>query len=174
MLEVFVDDLNGVFDATEPGLVFTDGKLEVDPKKIYEDETTPSDKRTMNLVKGIANDIEPMIKLTIDVPSNYEDGKVPMLDTKVWMGCDGQLNYVCYQKPMRNRRIILKSSAMPYRQKLTVLTQEVFRRLHNTKQDLPEVIKNYILSNFIEDLKMSGFNKRLDLIHLKKSNIKQR
>ena len=31
----------------------------------------------------IANDINPMIKLTVETPCNFEDGKLPVLDVKV-------------------------------------------------------------------------------------------
>ena len=37
--------------------------------------------RTMNLLREVADDITPGIKFTVDLPSNHEDGKAPMLDT---------------------------------------------------------------------------------------------
>ena len=33
----------------------------------------------------IANDIHSSIQLEIDVPSNHNDGKMPILDLKVWL-----------------------------------------------------------------------------------------
>ena len=43
------------------------------------------DKRTMVIIKCMGNDIHPSIQLEVDCPSNYDDGKLPMLDLKVWI-----------------------------------------------------------------------------------------
>ena len=48
-----------------------------------EDEGIPADERTMKLLQEIANSIHPSIRMTIDYPSKYVDGKVPMLDLKI-------------------------------------------------------------------------------------------
>ena len=126
----------------------------------------------MNIVKEVANSIDPMINFTVDVPSDNDDGKVPMLDVKVWIdNDDNQVNYIFYQKPMKNRRVTMKSSAMPYRQKITVLSQEVFRRLHNTKHELHEKFKNEILNEFMIDLKISGYNQK-ERLNILKSGFK--
>ena len=37
----------------------------------------------MELIQEIANSINPMIKLTIETPCNFVDGKMPVLDVKV-------------------------------------------------------------------------------------------
>ena len=39
----------------------------------------------MKIIQQIANDIHPMITMTTDIPSNYAEKKVPMLDVKVWV-----------------------------------------------------------------------------------------
>ena len=48
-----------------------------------EDEDKSDTKITMEVLQEIANSINPMIKLTVDTPCNYEDGKMPALDIKV-------------------------------------------------------------------------------------------
>ena len=49
---------------------------------------------------------------------------------------------------------------MPIKMKITVMTQEVFRRLHNTKENTKEEEKIDILNKFMENLKCSGYNER--------------
>lgn len=160
--------MNGIFDELEPGTEFEDEKLQINPDRIETDREIPADKRTMEIIKTIANSIDPMIKVTIDVPSDHHDKKVPMLDIKVWLDEeDNQLNYIFYQKEMKNRKVMMKSSAMPYKQKMTVLSQEVFRRLHNTEPELPEKFKNDILDTFMEDLMISGYKEKERFIILK-------
>ena len=48
--------------------------------------TGPRDKCIMERVKLLANTIHSNIKATCDYGSNYEDGKLPMLDVKMWIG----------------------------------------------------------------------------------------
>ena len=45
----------------------------------------PGDKRMVEVVKDIGNSIHPSIQFDVDYPSNYEDGKMPLLDLKVWI-----------------------------------------------------------------------------------------
>ena len=43
----------------------------------------PEDARTMNVLREIANSIYKCVQFTVDVPSNYEDKKVPVLDLQL-------------------------------------------------------------------------------------------
>ena len=52
----------------------------------------------------------------------------------------------------------MKSSAMDQSQKMKTLSQECFRRLHNTSDNVPESVKISILNEFMIDLKNSGYN----------------
>ena len=85
--------------------------------------------------------------MTPDVPSAYNDAKVPMLDVKVWLEAEDHFNvhYMFYEKPTKNRYVISKESAMPLSQKINILSQEVFRRLHNTKHSISWDVKSEIL-----------------------------
>ena len=51
-----------------------------------------------------------------------------------------------------------KGSAMPIHKKIEFLSQETFRRLHNTKVEVHESEKSEILNQFIKLLKISGYN----------------
>ena len=62
--------------------------------------------RTMEVIKDIANDIDDMIALTIDVPSKHEDKKLPLLDLKVWLEKDEQIFFQFYEIPMKSRKVI--------------------------------------------------------------------
>ena len=43
---------------------------------------------------------------------------------------------------------------------MNILTQECFRRLHNTSEFVEPEIKEGILNEFMEDLKLSGYNEK--------------
>ena len=88
VLKIYIDDVNGVYKAVQAGTEYVEGKLIHNREKENSEKDVPEDERTMLVIRDIANSVEPMIKMTIDVPSKYEDQKVPMLDTKVWLNED--------------------------------------------------------------------------------------
>jgi hypothetical protein len=81
-----------------------------------------------------------LIKFTYDIPENYKDGKLPVLDVTVNINkLEGnRIDFEFYEKPTKNKRVILEDAAIPPNQKRTILTQECLRRLRNTKLELGE------------------------------------
>lgn len=157
-----MDDVNGVFNVLEPGTEFKNDQLTISEAKKKEDEGVDADKRTMDVIKDVAYSIDEMIQMTIDVPSNYKDRRVPMLDTKVWLNeeDENKIYYIFHQKEMRNRLVILKKSALAMKQKMSILSQETFRRLHNTKFEVENETKVDILNSFMADLKSSSYDEK--------------
>ena len=128
LLKIYVDDVNGVYHSIKAGSEYKNGKLEFSETKEEEDKNIPDDKRTMKIVRAVANVINPMISMTIDVPSEYADEKVPMLDVKAWIEEkeNQQIYYTFYEKPTKNRYVISKSSVMPISNIIETMSQEVF------------------------------------------------
>ena len=81
----YVDDSNMGSKPMKPGVRLVDGKLSILEEAIDEDKYLPADFRTAKLLRQIANTIIPMIKMKEDVPSNYQSGKLPILDLEVWV-----------------------------------------------------------------------------------------
>ena len=67
-----------------------------------------------------------------------------------------QILFQFYSKPMKPQRTCLASSANPWQQKRTMLTQECIRRLRNTSRNLCCKKKQDILSEYMQILKNSG------------------
>ena len=76
---------------------------------------------------------------------------------------DGKLTWQFYRKEVANFLVLMERSAMSDRQKRVSLTQEVVRILRNTKQDLPDSVKNGFLSEFSLRMKESGYSERFRL-----------
>ena len=74
----------------------------------------------------------------MDYPSNYEDGKMPLLDLKVWVqeGDDGSSRIIhkFYKKDVLS--VISAKLAFLCRQKQTILTHELLRVLLNCSPDI--------------------------------------
>ena len=100
-----------------------------------------------------------MIKFTYDIPENYKHGKLPVLDLEINVNKleRNRIDFEFFEKPTRNKRVMLEDAAIPPNQKRTILTQECLRRLRNTKYELGEEVRTKHLNNFMLKLKNSGY-----------------
>ena len=64
----------------------------------------------------------------------------------------------------------MKNSAMSTHQKMTILTQQCFFRLHNTSDGVENDVKVDILNNFMQDLRISGYSE-LERLNILKGGI---
>ena len=130
----YVDDTNKAIIPPPPDTRFIDGRLVVVPTCVEEDELLPKDKVVGKLLRDIANSISPMLQFEEDVASNYQDGRLPILDLKVWLEHDSNssmIRHSFYKKPMASKLALLARTAMPTSQIRAVMVEEVLRRLRN-------------------------------------------
>ena len=156
----FKDDIELAMESLEKGSKLVEDKIVVDETKKLSDENKSNSKVTMEVVQEIANSINPMIKLTIETPCNFPDGKLPVLDVTVNVNSNEQnrIDFEFFEKPTKNPRVILADSALSISKKRTILTQECLRRLRNTKIELGPQVQNRHLNQFMLKLKNSGYN----------------
>ena len=85
-----------------------------------------SDRDVINRIREIGDNIHKSIKLEADYPSNHSDGKVHILDLKVWIS-GNKVMHECYAKQVSSKAVISLRSAMPLKDTRTVLIQEILR-----------------------------------------------
>ena len=129
------------------------------------------DEKVMRRIQAIGNEIHPSIQLTYDCPSKNKDGKLPILDVKMWTTeKDGKQTIIheFYQKEISTKHVIHARSAMPTRQKRTILTQEAIRIMQRSK-DEKETKKH--LQEFSKRMQFSGYRQkfRSEVIHSAKA-----
>ena len=112
----------------------------------------------MYILNQIANEIDSMISLTYDVPSNHDTRKMPVLDLQVYLDEHDRVIHEFYEKPTKNSLVILASSAINWQAKRTILTQEALRRVRNTSLLLDPSVARHHLSLFMVKLKDSGYS----------------
>ena len=167
----YLDDINLAVQATPPGMRYKNGQTYVDESSITEAGRVSSDERTMALIKQVGNDIHPSIQLEVDYPSKHQDGKLPVLDLKVWVESRekkterqvGKVSVIMYEfhsKCMASKAVINARSALSWSTKRTVLTQEVLRVLINCSKLLPweRVVENG--SEMVLRMQYSGYSKK--------------
>ena len=137
MYERYVDDSNQVARVPPHGF-----KLDRERMKLVPDHNNDGggekedDERLAEILKEIANSVMPCIQMEADWPSKNEDGKLPILDLKVWTNDKGDILYTHYEKPMSSKSILHIKSAHTESCKRSVHTQEVLRRLLNCSKQL--------------------------------------
>ena len=164
----YVDDINMVIEYMIGNYDYVAGKLEKIEGPDTEDE---KDQRMFEIIRKVGNEIHKSIQLTSDTPSENEDGKVPILDLKCWIGeeKDGKerILHEHYMKSMASKLVIHRQAAMSIKSKRTILTQQCLRIILNCSEDLEEDIRNKHLSFFMARMQASGYDHAFRLEVLK-------
>ena len=162
MLKRYVDDLNTVVIGVKPGTRYSaaEDKLEVVEDQIEGDEEKEGDEITMNLFGEIANSVEPSIKVEIDFPSKYDDKMMPILDMKMAINEEQEIEYMFYRKPQSNKFKMMARSALPDKVKRSTLTNEALRRLLCCSPNLEEQKKVEVMEEYARMLRRSGYSER--------------
>ena len=137
---------------------------------IPEDETNKdqeADERTMKTLQEIANAIHPSIQLTVDYPSNNENGRIPILDTEQWLETvevHGEMRvqvlHSHYTKPMANKSVILRESAFPIKSKMNVLVADLVRIMRNISRKCKTEERLTKIQVFMNRMQFSGYSKK--------------
>ena len=81
-----------------------------------------------------------MIQMTLDVPGDHDGGKLPILDLKCWIETNQEgrkmILHDFYRKPMASVLPIKRKSAIPDRQKMSILVEEAMRRMRNVSPSI--------------------------------------
>ena len=165
MLHIYVDDDWEVREETPVGAVFDSDtntiKITEEQKKV--DENKSADRRTFDLATKLANLVDPDIVMSAEVPSDRPSGKVPYLDTQLWVEestehPEGKLMFQFFEKAMNTDKVIRKGSAINNKTTITILTQEGIRHMRNCHPDIDKETRNNIMSNFMLKLRKSGYD----------------
>ena len=145
-------------------------------KAVPTSESEDREEKTMNLIKDIANKIHPTIQVKVDYPSNNENGRMPVLDTEQWIesvSVEGQIKpqilHSHYMKPMSNKHVIHKDSAISDKAKINILTADLVRIMRNVSPLCKEEERGRKVQQFINRMQYSGYNKSERVMVYKKA-----
>ena len=104
------------------------------------------------------NSIHPNLKFTMEIPEDFDNGKLPTLDTQVWLEGD-RLMYSFYEKPMAAKTVMRRESALSENTKVSSLSQDLIRRLKNINLELPTSARVEAINDFASKLMSSGYTR---------------
>ena len=147
-----------VDDGTIVVKTVTDYNEEMDKKEI--------EKETMEIIKNTANKINKNIKVKADYPSNHNNNRMPSLDLELWIDeveINGELKpqilHSHYMKPMANKHVILKNSAIAVQKKFRILSNDLLRIMRNVSPKCKNEELEKVVQYYINRLQYSGYNK---------------
>ena len=123
MLLFYVDDTAVAVEELEPGCRYIEeeGKVKVVEAEVERDRRIPGDLRTAQVLAAIANSIFDYIQFTVDCPSNYASGWMPLLASQVRVAADNTLDYLFFEKKISSKYVMMRNSAMSARVKMNCL-----------------------------------------------------
>ena len=156
----YVDDIRLLLASLKMGWRWNGKQLEFKEIWLEEDrqEGLTKTARTANVLNSVMNSIHPELKFTMETCEDFESGKLPTLDTQIWM--EGKkLMYEFYEKPMSAKTVIRRNSALSENTKVASLSQDLIRRMKNTSLDLPIAARVQIVDEFSSKLLTSGYSR---------------
>ena len=156
----YVDDIRLWLKAIKLGWRW-DGKNLTFKKEWQEEEEGQEmsrTRKTAEVVGQIMNSLSSHITITTETHEDFQSRTLPTLDTQLWMD-EEKTKYIFYEKPMADKRVLDRRTAMSENGLVASLTQEVVRRCKNCSEDLPQEDKNQVLDQYTIKLLSSGHSR---------------
>ena len=93
-------------------------------------------RRTAEILIAMMNNVFPFLRFTIELGEDFPDGKLPSLDTKIWVLDAWTVLFEFYEKTMSSNLMVEAGSALSHEVKMATLSEEVTRRLRNTSLEV--------------------------------------
>ena len=168
LFKIYVDDVRQITTMLRKGTRYeVDGKTWTWSKEAEEEdeqrrkEGESKEAMMVRILTPVMSCINSDLIFTTELEEDFEDRKLPTLDCKLWLEEDGSVNHTYFEKDMRTQLLIPERSAMSQKQKMSILSNELVRRMSNIcieKVGLEE--KKMVVDQFRGQLKNSGYDRK--------------
>ena len=124
-----------------------------------EEENEPDNVRMAKICLPAMNSVNPDLRFTTEAPEDFKKKRLPTLDFVIWM-VDGILYHSYYEKDMKTQYTVMQRSAMSEHQKMSILSNELVRRLSNIHRDVLNEEIEGVIEQYVSQLKNSGFSRK--------------
>ena len=158
---LYVDDARLVVPIIERGIRWDNKRKKLTHKQEWLDEDlemNDSDtRRTSKVIREIMNSVFRDINFEMEISEDFATNRLPTLDFEMWME-ENKIRYSFFEKAMKTPYCIMEPSAMAIKSKISILAQDLIRRMLNTEPDISQPERNEIVENFIKRLQISGYS----------------
>ena len=167
LFKIYVDDVRQISTVLKPGMRFDEEEKKMIWKAEYEkddelrkEQGETDDARMSRILNPAMNSVNEDLKFTTEIREDFMDEKLPTLDCKLWFDEDWTVNHTYFEKEMRTQLVIPENSAMCMRQKMSILSNELIRRLSNINiEKAEEDEKVNVVEHYTKQLKTSGYDR---------------
>ena len=114
--------------------------LDVENTLMMNEDQVVREERAMECVKTLADEIDPALSVTVDYSSKHRDGRLPVLDLRVWVNKNiegiNKVLHTHYMKDVASRGTIHYRSSHSMQMKKNVLVNEIGRILGNCSEEI--------------------------------------
>ena len=103
---------------------------------------------TVDVLRSTVSGIAEYLGFTFETCEDYEDKWLPTLDTNLRVNSTNQVDYKFYQKPTTANTTVRMTSAMGENAKMQCLSNDLVRRLLNTKEELPSTYRSEVMEDY--------------------------
>ena len=120
-----------------------------------------SSSRMARICRPAMDSINEDLKFTTEVAEDFEDKRLPTLDFSMWLMKFYRINHTYFQKCMKTPYVLMKRSAMSEQQKMSILSNELIRRLSNINdEETSDDEKIVVLESYIKEMKTSEYGRK--------------
>ena len=127
--------------------------------RIDEEEDAPDNVRMAKICLPAMNSVNKNLKFTKEAPEDFANNRLPTLDFVMWMK-RGLIYHSYYEKSMRLQYTIMQRTAMSEHQKISILPNELVRRLSTIHRDVVDEEIEQVIEHYITQLKNSGNSRK--------------
>ena len=95
--------------------------------------------------------VSPDLDFTMEICEDFEDRKLPTLFFSLFIGDIG-IEHTYYEKTMKNQTLLMERSSLGTQQKMSIMTNELQRRLEVIGENLPQIERNEIVEKYTKQL----------------------
>ena len=122
------------YDQVNMEFVWNMGAEEED-RAMKKEQKESTNQRMARICLPAINSINPDLEFTAEVPEDFEDGRVPTLDTNWWQMADYTINHSYFEKAMRTPYVIMKKNAISDNSRYNIFSNDLVRRLSNMSRE---------------------------------------
>ena len=170
LLRVYVDDGRQVtsllrkglrYSLEEEGFVWSKEAEQEDKAKEKEGESREA--FMARLCLPAMNGINPDLTFTVETAEDFRGNKLPTLDFNLYMKDDMRLTHGYYETEMKSQMVVGRELAMGTRQKFSILSNEIARRLYSIEEigiEEKEEEQMEVMEDYTRQLKNSGWSRK--------------
>ena len=103
---------------------------------------------TLGVIRETVRGIAEYLEFTFETGEDFGDNWLPTLDTSLRVGSNNIVEYQYYKKPTTTNTTVRMTTAMGENSKLQCLSNDLVRRLLNTKEELPSQYREQVIDQY--------------------------